>query len=118
MLLVPVIVIVKVCFAVLRAVPTVRVEEALVPSETLAGVKLIVRPFADGVMLDLSVTVPVKPFVAVTVTVYVVDDPREIVRVDGVTATVKFGGGGGAVGVADTSFDSVPVPALLMPATL
>jgi len=105
-----------VCFAVLRAVPTVSVDD--VPGATLAGLKVIVKPFPDGEMLDLRVTVPVKPFVGVTVTVYVVNDPREIVCDGGVTTTVKFGGGGGAVGVADTSFDSVPVPALLMAATL
>src|SRR5258708_17956632 len=36
--------------------------------------------------------------------------PREIVRADGVTARLKSGGGG-AVGLADTSFDCAPVPA-------
>ena len=115
--LVPRIVIVKVPFAVLRVVPTVRVEEPLVPSVTPLGLKPIVTPVADGEMLDEKFTVPVKPLTAVTVTVHVVADPRGIVREDGVTARVKSGVGG-AVGLADTSFDDAPVPALLIAATL
>jgi hypothetical protein len=67
--LVPRIVIVYVPFVVLRAVPTVRVEEALVPSVTPLGLKPIVRPFADGEMVDVRFTNPVKPFTVVTVTV-------------------------------------------------
>jgi hypothetical protein len=94
------------------------VDEALDPSVTPVGLKLIVSCVADGEMLDVKFTNPVNPFAAVTVTVYVVDDPREIVREVGVTARLKSGAGGGAVGVADRSFDCAPVPALLIAATL
>jgi hypothetical protein len=47
----------------------------------------MVTAVADGEMLDEKFTSPVKPFIAVTVTEYVVADPREIVRADGVTAS-------------------------------
>jgi len=111
-------VIVYVRFTVRLFVPTVRVDVALDPRVTPVGLKLIVTPVADGEMLDVRLTNPVKPFAAVTVTVYVVEDPRAIDWVFGVTPMPKSGGGGGAVGVADTSFDNAPVPALLIAATL
>jgi hypothetical protein len=110
-------VIVYVPFGVRRVVATVSVDDGLDPGVTPVGLKLMVTPVADGEMLDVRFTNPVKPFTAVTVTVYVVDDPREVVRADGVTAKLKSCGGG-AVGLADTSFDRAPVPAMLIAATL
>jgi hypothetical protein len=104
-------------FAVRRAVITLSVEDAVVLTVTPVGLKLIVSPFADGEMLEEKATNPLKPFAAVTVTVYAVDDPRETVREGGVTARLKSGDGGGAVGVAETSLESAPVPALLIAAT-
>jgi hypothetical protein len=39
------------------------------PSVTPVGLKLIVTPDADGVMVAVKFTRPLKPFAAVTVTV-------------------------------------------------
>ena len=87
------------------------------PSVTPVGLKAMLTPDAAGEMLVVKFTRPLNPFAAVTVTVKVVYDPRETVRDPGVTARTKSGVGG-AVGVADRSLDSAPVPALLIAATL
>ena len=67
--LVPVIVIVKVRFGVLRDVTTVNVDSALDggPRVTPVGLKLHVIPLADE-PLAVRFTNPVNPFAAVTVT--------------------------------------------------
>src|SRR6267143_403588 len=51
----------------------------------------------------LKLTVPVKPFVAVTVTVYVVLPPCAIVRLAGVAEMVKSGVGGAASATSSKS---------------
>jgi hypothetical protein len=53
----------------LRVVPTVSVDEALVPRVTPVGLKVMGSPVTDGEMLDVRFTKPVKPFADVTVTV-------------------------------------------------
>jgi hypothetical protein len=118
--LVPVIVIVYDRFVVFFDVPTVNVDCPLVAPDrfTPVGLKLRVIPLAAGDTVELRLTRPVNPFAAVTVTVKVVDEPRATLRLPGVTAIVKSGAGGGALGVAERSLDSVPVPALLIAATL
>ena len=68
--LVPVIVIVKVRFCVLRDVTTVNVDWALVggPRVTPVGLKLVVIALPPGETLAVRLTKPVNPLTAVTVT--------------------------------------------------
>ena len=82
--LVPVTVRVEVAAAVAVVVVTVRVEDP----EAIAE-KLAVAPLGNPVAA--SVTVPVNPFFAVMVTVYVVEAPATTVCGELLTARVKFG---------------------------
>lgn len=98
--LVPVIVIVEVPAGVVLAVITVIVE---VPEpDTEAGTKLAVAP--AGSPLALKVTVPVNPFTAPTVTVYVALLPCTTVWEDGEAERLKP--------------DEFPASALISPAPL
>jgi hypothetical protein len=83
--LVPETVRVELAAGVVLEVVTVMVE---VPAPVIvAGLKLAVAP--AGNPATVGVTIPLNPFTAVVVTVYVVLPPAETVCVDGVTATVK-----------------------------
>lgn len=82
---VPVTVSVEVPFLTLRAVDSVSTE---VPEPVIDdGWKDAVT--RDGRPPRLRLTAPDKPDPAATVTVQVVEEPREIVRLDGVTVSVK-----------------------------
>src|SRR6267378_7844510 len=84
--------------AVLEAV-TVTVE--VPPPVTDAG---LMDPLAPAPKPEaLRLTVPVKPFVAVTVTVYVVLPPCAIVRLAGAAEMVKSGVGGAASATSSKS---------------
>lgn len=91
--LLPVIVSVDVPLWALFAALIVKVD---VPEVVIdAGLKVPVTRF--GKPLTVRVTVPVNPFCAPMVTVYLPVLPRLTVRLAGVALIVKFGGGGGAV---------------------
>jgi len=57
---------------------------------TVVGVKLV--DVREGAPLAVKLTVPVKPFCAPTVTVYVAVPPRLIVTLAGVAVSVKLAG--------------------------
>jgi len=59
-----------------------------VPRVTLVGVSVQVRP-VDGEMADVRVTVPVKPWTAVTVIVEVAAVPAFTVTLVGLAVIVK-----------------------------
>ena len=86
--LVPWIVKVYVPAGVLCEVVTVIVDDP--EPVTVDGLKLALA--RDGNPVALNVTVPLKPLIAATVAVYVVLDPREIVREAGVAEIEKSGG--------------------------
>jgi hypothetical protein len=65
-------------------------EVTVLVSETLVGLRAHVRP-VDGETVSDSVTVPVNPLVAATVTVEVPGDPTATLTVVGLAVTVKLG---------------------------
>ena len=75
----------------LLVVKTVRIDLADPPlwRVTFAGLKLIESP--AGLAADNIATVPAKPFRLVTVRVDVPEEPRRIVKLDGVAEIENFG---------------------------
>lgn len=71
---------------------TVRIELAEPPlwTVTFAGFRLIVSP-RGGLAMENMETVPAKPFRLVTVSVDVPEEPRRIVRLDGLAEIEKLG---------------------------
>jgi hypothetical protein len=82
------------------ALPVETVSVLLPAPATEAGLKLPLAP--EGSPLTLNVTVPVKPFCAATVVVYVVELPATTDCDAGVAEMVKSGEGG-ALDVKTTS---------------
>src|SRR6266700_3983059 len=72
-------------------VKTVRIELAVPPlrSVTFAGFRLIESP--DGLAMENMETVPANPFRLVIVRVDVADEPRRIVRLEGLAEIEKSG---------------------------
>ena len=91
---------------VLRDVLTVRVDVENGP--TVAGREVVGPCFTIGETIAVRLTVPLKPFVPCTVTVKVVEDPRDRDREDGVTVKMKSGAEG-AVKIAVCTFSGTGV---------
>jgi hypothetical protein len=67
-------------------------EVVVLVSETLAGLRVHMRPVDGETVLDKA-TVPAKPLVAETVIVEVPAEPTATLTLVGLAATVKFGAG-------------------------
>lgn len=91
-------------------VDTVSVVVPVPPDErvTLVALRVVVGP--DGDMEDVRVIVPVKPLILVRVIEDAAEEPAWIVRLTGLTAMVKSGGGGGLTAtVIVAEWTSVPL---------
>jgi hypothetical protein len=97
-------------------VETVRVDAPVPPADrvTDVGFRLAVgytTQTPEQAIDVLRPIVPANPFKLVSVIVDVPDDPMWMLRETGEALMPKFGGGGGAEGVAEASFDLGPSPA-------